>query len=316
MEYSTLEFSCLQNQCGRFVEVCEYHGGAQRGGLRVPEGYLGKGWNRFAEELASFFLGKKSPVELRDGKSHNGKMVARDSRDFAARIKPLVGSLFPFKSSDLNLNQKPLDLVAPRPTRMFFFKWEPIHQTLHITKPMGERRQAHWVGLKHKAHGLALSTARAFPLAQDLVIGSGHLNSDPSPTETILEPSSSCPVDSILGKEVDSSSKLAKSSSDEIEDPVDSILGKELDSPNELAESSSDELEDEIQSIIEVSEMAMVCAQEDPAPSPVVWVDLALLARGSPVNSGLGTFPLLSNTVYEVGEPSHFVSEGSTPSSR
>ena len=26
--YSTLEFSCLQNQRGRFVEVCEYHGGA------------------------------------------------------------------------------------------------------------------------------------------------------------------------------------------------------------------------------------------------------------------------------------------------
>ena len=42
--YSILEFSCLQNHHGRFVEVAEYHGGgAQRGGLRVPEGYRGKG---------------------------------------------------------------------------------------------------------------------------------------------------------------------------------------------------------------------------------------------------------------------------------
>ena len=202
-------------------------------------------------------------MELRDGKPHNGKIsatAARDSRDFAARIKPSFRSLFPFKSSDLNSNQKPLDPAAPHPTRMFFFKWEPIHQTLRITKPVCEKRQAHWVGLKHKAQGLALSTARAFPPAQDLVIGSGHLNSDPSPTEKILEPSSSCPVDFILAKEVDSSSELAESSSDELEDPVDAILGKEVDSPSELAKSSSDELEDEIQSIIEVSEMAMVCA--------------------------------------------------------
>ena len=84
-EYSTLELSCLQNQRGRFLELCEYHWGAQRGGIRVPEGYLGKGWNRFAEELNSFFLGKQPPVELRDGPPRNGKIPvtrARDSHDF------------------------------------------------------------------------------------------------------------------------------------------------------------------------------------------------------------------------------------------
>ena len=36
--YQTLELSCLSNRGGRFVEISEYHGGAQRGHLRVPEG--------------------------------------------------------------------------------------------------------------------------------------------------------------------------------------------------------------------------------------------------------------------------------------
>lgn len=40
---------------------------------RCQKGYLGKGWERFATELESFFLRKKLPVELRDGQSRNGK---------------------------------------------------------------------------------------------------------------------------------------------------------------------------------------------------------------------------------------------------
>ncbi len=32
-DYSNLELSCLQNQHGRFVELSEYHGGAQHGGI-------------------------------------------------------------------------------------------------------------------------------------------------------------------------------------------------------------------------------------------------------------------------------------------
>ena len=53
--YSILEVSCLQNHYGRFVEVAEYHGGAQRGGLRVPEGYRGKGWAGSNGKYALFF---------------------------------------------------------------------------------------------------------------------------------------------------------------------------------------------------------------------------------------------------------------------
>lgn len=36
--YNTLEFSCLSNRGGRFVELLENHGGSQRGRIRVLEG--------------------------------------------------------------------------------------------------------------------------------------------------------------------------------------------------------------------------------------------------------------------------------------
>jgi hypothetical protein len=83
--YNILEVSCLQNHHGRFVEVAEYHGGAQRGGLRVPEGYRGKGWARFEREVSSFFLRLAAPAKQASGPSRNGNQVqvgkARDSRD-------------------------------------------------------------------------------------------------------------------------------------------------------------------------------------------------------------------------------------------
>ena len=72
-EYGTLELSCLQNQYGRFVEICEYHGGAQCGGIRIPEEFRGKNWNHFVKELNSFFPGKAVPVKNQVGKSRNSK---------------------------------------------------------------------------------------------------------------------------------------------------------------------------------------------------------------------------------------------------
>jgi hypothetical protein len=84
-EYSTLELSCLQNQKGRFVELCEYHGGAQRGGIRIPEGFRGKHWDRFVKELHSFFPDTALPAKHHTGKSNHGQgepnMEKRDSRD-------------------------------------------------------------------------------------------------------------------------------------------------------------------------------------------------------------------------------------------
>ena len=37
--YSTLEVSCLMNKGGRFLEVAEYHGGAQKGSLRIQKAH-------------------------------------------------------------------------------------------------------------------------------------------------------------------------------------------------------------------------------------------------------------------------------------
>jgi hypothetical protein len=56
--YRTLELSCLSNRGGRYVELSEYHGGAQRGNLRIPEGRHGSGWIQFGSELRKYFLTK------------------------------------------------------------------------------------------------------------------------------------------------------------------------------------------------------------------------------------------------------------------
>ncbi|GMY20589.1 hypothetical protein FCV25MIE_15828, partial [Fagus crenata] len=115
----------------------------------------------------------------------------------------------------------------------------------------------------------------------ELAIGSGQLISDPSPSDDLLVPSSSCPVDSSFGKETDSSSEETDSSSEEFNEDI------------------------------EVNEMAVVCSQE--IPSPAVWVDLAPPERDSPIGSDLEApmFPLLSDTIYEVRESSHFVGSSS-----
>uniref|UniRef100_A0A2N9IZP3 Reverse transcriptase domain-containing protein n=1 Tax=Fagus sylvatica TaxID=28930 RepID=A0A2N9IZP3_FAGSY len=56
--YRTLELSCLSNRGGRFVELVEYHGGSQRGNLRILEGRCGVGWVKFESELCCYFLTK------------------------------------------------------------------------------------------------------------------------------------------------------------------------------------------------------------------------------------------------------------------
>ena len=57
--YSTLEVSCLMNKGGRFLEVAEYHGGVQKGSLRIPEDSWGTGWTKLAMKIGSFFLGRQ-----------------------------------------------------------------------------------------------------------------------------------------------------------------------------------------------------------------------------------------------------------------
>jgi hypothetical protein len=186
-EYSTLEFSCMQNQRGRFMELCEYHEGAQRGGIRVPEGYMGKGWHRFAEELNSFFLGKQPPVELREGRSRNSKRIPNrkflDSRDPPAKITHPARNVTTNNSANSNLLPRvTLDPDAIRPTRKSEFEWIPKVKTLRITKGEEGKRQVEWVGLRYKAQGLIQRDIGAFPKAQAPLDGSSEpVNIERSP---------------------------------------------------------------------------------------------------------------------------------------
>jgi hypothetical protein len=175
--YSILEFSCLQNQHGRFVELAEYHGGAQRGGIRVPEGYRGKGWVRFEQGLVNFFLGKLASVKSETGNLRNGKLIPNrkmlDSCDLPAKISHPAGILNSKDSVSLNLRPRvPLDPEAIRPTRKCDFKWNPNDKTLRITKLEVGKRHVEWVGLKYKAHGLIQLDNCAPPQAQGPLVGS------------------------------------------------------------------------------------------------------------------------------------------------
>jgi hypothetical protein len=55
--YRVLEFSCLANRGGRFVEITEYHSGTHRGSIRIPEGRKGAGWSVFEFQVCKCFLG-------------------------------------------------------------------------------------------------------------------------------------------------------------------------------------------------------------------------------------------------------------------
>ena len=138
---------------------------------------------------------------------------------------------------------------------------------------MGEKRQAKWVGLKHKAHGLAQSTTRAFPQTQDLIIGPGEIILDQAQSSAPPEPSfpSSCPVD--------------------------------LNSVKDL---SSKESDGELLSPRELNGLAIEGFQGDFPPSSSVWVDLAPKDQESQIDSDFKSLnvSLLSDSVFEVGEPS------------
>jgi hypothetical protein len=162
------------NKGGRFLEIAEYHSGAQQGSLRVPEGPRGTGWIKLAMEIGSFFLGRKelklAPTKpmvaasaggapARTVKTMNGKSgfpgSSHDSRASHISVAPITQRIN-LRDNCSNINPSiPMNLDAPRPTRRFVFDWKPKTHTLRITKNIGEARQAQWVHLKHRAVGLA-----------------------------------------------------------------------------------------------------------------------------------------------------------------
>uniref|UniRef100_A0A2N9J584 UBC core domain-containing protein n=1 Tax=Fagus sylvatica TaxID=28930 RepID=A0A2N9J584_FAGSY len=131
--YCTLEFSCLKNRGGRFVELCDYHSGTQQGGIRVPEGRSGAGWVRFVMEVHRFFLGENNAATGAGREKHGGPDVATGEQKFRTLR---------------NINTRAMmSTVEPRPTRSFAFKWNPHPNTWVITKHEGEPRKAKWIGL-------------------------------------------------------------------------------------------------------------------------------------------------------------------------
>jgi hypothetical protein len=80
--YNILEVSCLTNKGGRFLEVADYHGGAQRGSLRIPEGARGSGWMKIAMEIGSFFLGQKEKKSTKScfGGGYSGRRCSTKNR--------------------------------------------------------------------------------------------------------------------------------------------------------------------------------------------------------------------------------------------
>ena len=288
-EYSTLELSCLQNQNGRFVELCEYHGGAQHGGIRIPEGYRGKHWDRFVKELHSFFPNKASLAEHHAGKSRTGQGKPNmEKRDPRAGLKPSVSELDILKSRDTRDSSKPsegssnvdlpcarLNPNAPCPTRLHEFEWQPLTKTLHITKEVDGKRRAEWVGLRTKAIGLAQEISRAVTQAQTLALANGSANKehDQEMGDPILEPSPTV------------NESVEHANDDDSCSSGDEIQAEDFDPPRET------------------SEMAIVCV--DPSSPSSVWVDLASME----FDDLIGLYPELSDGVFEIGETSQLLLE-------
>ena len=272
------------------MELCEYHGGAQRGGIRIPEGFRGKHWDRFVKELHLFFPDMALPTEHHAGKSRNGKEEPNmEKRDPCAGLKPAVLESDILKSIDTRDSSKPsegysnadlpcvrLDPNAPRPTRLHEFKWQPLSKTLRITKEVDGKRRAEWVGLRTKAFGLAQEVTRAVTQAQALANGSVHKEQDQAMADPIPEPSL------IVNEPVEHVDDGDSCSLD------DEIQADDIDPPSETPE------------------MAIVC-MDTSSPSSV-WVDLASMES----DGLIGLYPELHDGIFETGETSQSLLESAT----
>ena len=170
--YRTLEFSVLLNRGGRFVELSEYHGGSQRGSIRIPEGRQGRGWAMFVAEVRKYYLEKVENAERqpqrerktrvvstvapgahveRNGRNSNSTEKSRKSWGREFRSEQLAHKIQPHESrvafNGRGVNSRvPISTTEPRPTRVTQFKWRKGRNALQITKIEGQHRYASWVG--------------------------------------------------------------------------------------------------------------------------------------------------------------------------
>ena len=172
--YRVLEFSCLANRGGRFVEITEYHSGAHRGCIRIPEGRKGAGWSLFEFQVRKWFLGdtqQLTAAQVNASRVSGERLAAEQvgssrklerrrswktrktrSTKSAPDTQPTVTTLI---AED---GKSTLAATEPRPTRSFHFVWKPSSRTIQITLDQGARRQVRWTGLKN---GVGLKAQKA-----------------------------------------------------------------------------------------------------------------------------------------------------------
>jgi hypothetical protein len=149
--YRVLEFSCLANSGGRFVEITEYHSGTHRGSIRIPEGRKGAGWSVFEFQIRKSFLGESQQLSAVpassgrvsvDGVTAERAGSSRTKSRKSRRTKSVSDSI----PSVMENGKSKLALNESRPTRAFHFEWKPNSRTLRISLNHGYRRKVNWVG--------------------------------------------------------------------------------------------------------------------------------------------------------------------------
>uniref|UniRef100_A0A2N9IZD1 Reverse transcriptase domain-containing protein n=1 Tax=Fagus sylvatica TaxID=28930 RepID=A0A2N9IZD1_FAGSY len=148
--YRVLEFSCLANSGGRFVEITEYHSGTHRGSIRIPEGRKGAGWSVFEFQIRKSFLGESqqlSAVPASSGRvSVDGVTAERAGSSRTKSRKSRTKSVSDSIPSVMENGKSKLALNESRPIRAFHFEWKLKSRTLRISLNHGYRRKVNWVG--------------------------------------------------------------------------------------------------------------------------------------------------------------------------
>jgi hypothetical protein len=148
--YRVLEFSCLANSGGRFVEITEYHSGTHRGSIRIPEGRKGAGWSVFEFQIRKSFLGESqqlSAVPASSGRvSVDGVTAERAGSSRTKSRKSRTKSVSDSIPSVMENGKSKLAINESRPIRAFHFEWKLKSRTLRISLNHGYRRKVNWVG--------------------------------------------------------------------------------------------------------------------------------------------------------------------------
>lgn len=154
--------------------MSEYHSGAHRCSIRIPEGRRGVRWSLFEFQVHKFFLNEITTHESLSVVQHKASRVGVPAVGiYDHKTKPDEGHQFrqarksqsygheeaiyavDFPSTVINRNfencdsrlRVPMARKEPRPTRFCNFVWKPNNKTLCITLGQHNRRSVKWVGV-------------------------------------------------------------------------------------------------------------------------------------------------------------------------